>query len=64
MTKESAIISKIDAQYTGHREAEARARQTREWLRKRERERGFVSDAPSVAPEKTKQPVPLLADRR
>jgi hypothetical protein len=51
MTQTSAIILPIDPQYTAHREAEERRRQTREWLAKREHELGFVSDAPSVAPE-------------
>jgi hypothetical protein len=55
MTKTSNLISPIDPQYTAHREAEERRRQTREWLRQRERELGFVSDAPSVAPEKSEQ---------
>ncbi len=53
MTKASALISPIDSQYTGHRDGEQRRRQTREWLRKRERELGFVSDAPAVAPAAT-----------
>jgi hypothetical protein len=48
MTKASALISPIDPQYTGHRDGEQRRRRTREWLRKRERELGFVSDAPAV----------------
>jgi hypothetical protein len=55
MTKASALISPIDPQYTGHRNAKERDRQTREWLRKRERELGVVSDAPAVAPEKDQQ---------
>jgi len=52
MTKVSTLISPIDSQYTGHREAEHRRRQTREWLEKRERDLGFVDDAPSVALDK------------
>jgi len=48
MTKVSTLISPIDSQYTGHREAEQRRRQTREWLEKRERDLGFVGDAPSL----------------
>jgi hypothetical protein len=55
MTQASNLTSPIDPQYTGHRKAEERRRQTREWLRKRERELGLVSDAPSVAPEKEQQ---------
>jgi len=54
-TKASTLISPIDAKYTGHREAEERRRQTREWLDKRERDLGFVSDAPAVAPDKDHQ---------
>jgi hypothetical protein len=54
-TKASTLISPIDAQYTGHREAEERRRETQEWLRKREQELGFVSDAPSTAPEKDRE---------
>jgi hypothetical protein len=55
MTKASTLISPIDPQYTAHREAEVRRRQTREWLKQRERELGFADDAPSVAPEKIEQ---------
>jgi len=54
-TKASTLISPLDAQYTAHRDAEERRRQTREWLRKRERDLDFVSDAPAVAPEKDRQ---------
>jgi hypothetical protein len=53
MMKDSTLISPIDPRYTGHRDAEERHRQTRDWLAKRERELGIVSDAPPVAPEKT-----------
>jgi hypothetical protein len=45
MTQTSAIILPIDPQYTAHREAEERRRQTPEWPAKREHELGFVSDA-------------------
>jgi hypothetical protein len=55
MTQESGLISPIDPRYTGHRDAEERHRQTHEWLKQREREHGFVSDAPSTAPEKSEQ---------
>jgi hypothetical protein len=54
-TKPSTLISPIDAQYTGHRDAEERRRNTREWLRKRERELDFVSDAPAMATEEDHQ---------
>jgi hypothetical protein len=55
MLKDSTLMSPIDARYTGHREAEERHRQTREWLAKRERELGFVTDAPSTAPEQGRE---------
>jgi hypothetical protein len=55
MPKTSTVIAPIDARYTGHREAEERHRQTREWLKQRERELGFVTDAPSTAPEKDRE---------
>jgi hypothetical protein len=50
MFKQSALPNPLDAQYTGHRDAEKRRMETKEWLRQREREMGFVTDAPSVAP--------------
>jgi hypothetical protein len=55
MMKDSTLISPIDPRYSGHRDGEKRRRQTREWLAKRERELGFVSDAPPVALEKAEQ---------
>ncbi len=51
MMKDSSLISPMDPRYTGHREAEERHRQTQEWLKRRERELGFATDAPPVAPE-------------
>jgi len=50
MTQASKLISPLDAEYAEHRDAEERRRETREWLDRRERELGFVKDAPSVAP--------------
>ncbi|MGA7807810.1 hypothetical protein [Bradyrhizobium sp.] len=50
MTQASNLISPVDAAYTEHREAEQRHRETREWLMQRERELGFIKDAPPVAP--------------
>jgi hypothetical protein len=52
---QASLISPIDPQYTAHRDAEKRRRETREWLERRERELGFVSDAPSMVPEKREQ---------
>jgi hypothetical protein len=51
MLKQSTLPNPLDAQYTGHRDAEKRHLETKEWLRQREREMGFVTDAPSVAPD-------------
>jgi hypothetical protein len=52
MLKQSTLPNPLDAQYTAHREEEARRRATKEWLRWRERELGFiVTDAPPVAPD-------------
>ena len=51
MTTETVLKSPLDPHYTGHRDAEQRHQETREWLKQRERELGFVKDAPSVAPE-------------
>jgi hypothetical protein len=53
MARASRLISPLDAEYAERREAEERRRETREWLEKRERELGFVKDAPSVAPGKS-----------
>ena len=50
MTQTLKLISPLDAEYAEHREAEERRRETREWLERRERELGFVQDAPPVAP--------------
>ena len=51
MSQDSALISPLDAHYTGHREEARRRRETRDWLKQRERELGFVEDAPAVAPD-------------
>jgi len=54
----------LDARYTAHREADKRQRQTREWLRQRERKLGLVTDAPPVAPDHHEDlPVPAPSDR-
>jgi hypothetical protein len=53
MTQASKLISRLDAEYAEHRKTAERRRETREWLEQRERELGFVKDAPSVAPQKT-----------
>jgi hypothetical protein len=50
MTHALNQISPLDAQYVEHREATERRRETREWLKKRESELGFVKDAPPVVP--------------
>jgi hypothetical protein len=51
MIEETIVTSPLDTRYTAHRDAERRRRETREWLRQRERELGFLQDTPSVAPE-------------
>ena len=51
MIKETIVTSPLDTRYSAHRDAERRRRETREWLKQRERELGFLKDAPSVAPE-------------
>jgi hypothetical protein len=59
MLKQSNLPNPLDAQYTAHREEEARRRATKEWLLERERE--LVTDAPPVVPdhhEGEKMPAP------
>jgi hypothetical protein len=51
MIKETIVTSPLDTRYTAHWDADRRRRETREWLKQREREMGFLKDAPSVAPE-------------
>jgi hypothetical protein len=51
MIKETIVTSPLDTRYTAHRDVDRRRRETREWLKQRERELGFLRDAPSVAPE-------------
>jgi hypothetical protein len=52
MPQTPTVIHPIDAKFTGHRDEEERRRRTREWLRKREQELGFIKDSPSVSPDK------------
>jgi hypothetical protein len=54
MAQPSTLLNPLDAHYTGHREAEQRRRETREWLSRRERELGFVKDAPPTVPASDK----------
>lgn len=51
MIKETIVTSPLDTRYTAHRDADRRRHETREWLKQRERELGFLKDAPSVASE-------------
>lgn len=51
MAQTRTLPNPLDAHYAGHREAEQRRRETREWLKQRERELGLVKDAPPVAPD-------------
>jgi hypothetical protein len=52
MTQAPHLPNPLDAEYVEHREAEERHRQTLEWLKQRERELGFIKDAPPVAPDR------------
>ena len=52
MTRDTILKSPLDPNYTYHREAENRHRETREWLKQREREVSRVKD-----------PAPDLPDR-
>ena len=61
MIKASSLISSIGPRYSGHRDAEQRRRETREWLARRERELGFVTDAPPVAPDEVEAGTPTLS---
>ena len=54
--QDSSLTSPLDPQYTGHRDAERRHQETIDWLKRRERELGFVKDVPSVAPGSEEQP--------
>ena len=49
---QTSQVSPLEAQFTAHRDADKRRRETQEWLEQRERELGFVDDAPAVVPEK------------
>jgi hypothetical protein len=49
MLRKSGLVLPCDPEYTGHREAEKRRQETREWLLQRERD----SIAPSIVPEQT-----------
>jgi hypothetical protein len=54
MRDTSHLVLPCDPGYTGHRDAEKRRRETRDWLRQRERE---VS-APSIVPESPESDAP------
>ena len=54
MRDTSHLVLPCDPGYTGHRDAEKRRRETRDWLRQRERE---VS-APSIVPESAEPDAP------
>jgi hypothetical protein len=45
----SKIVLPYEPHYIGHRQAEARRKETKEWLRQRERE--LAERAPPLAPE-------------
>ena len=47
----SKIVLPYEPDYVGHREAEKRRQETKEWLRQRERE--LAERSPSIVPERT-----------
>jgi hypothetical protein len=51
MMMQTSLVSPLEAQFTSHRDAEKRRRETHEWLEQRERELGLIQDAPPVAPD-------------
>ena len=59
MLKTSKFILPYEPGYTGHWEAEKRRKETREWLRQRERDIA----APSIVPDTPKTDV-ATSDRR
>jgi hypothetical protein len=50
----SKIVLPYEPDYVGHREAEKRRQETKEWLRERERE--LAERSPSIVPERTPEP--------
>jgi hypothetical protein len=50
----SKIVLPYEPDYVGHREAEKRRRETKEWLRQRERD--LAERSPSIVPERTPEP--------
>jgi hypothetical protein len=53
MLSESRIVLPYEPQYSGHREAEKRRKQTHDWLAQRERELAELHQAPSIVPDRT-----------
>jgi len=47
----SKIVLPYEPDYVGHHEAEKRSRETKEWLRQRERD--LAERSPSIVPERT-----------
>jgi hypothetical protein len=50
----SKIVLPYEPDYVGHREAEKRRQETKEWLRERERE--LAERSPSIVPKRTPAP--------
>jgi hypothetical protein len=50
----SKIVLPYEPDYVGHREAEKRRQETKEWLRRRERE--LAERSPSIVPERAPRP--------
>jgi hypothetical protein len=59
MLKTSKVLLPYEPGYTGHWEAEKRRKETREWLRQREREIA----APSIVPEKPDVDAVIMSKR-
>jgi hypothetical protein len=54
MLEMSKIVLPYEPDYVGHREAEKRRQETKEWLRQRERE--LAGRSPSIVPERLPDP--------
>jgi hypothetical protein len=62
MHRSSSLILPCDPNYTAHRDAERRRRETRDWLRQRERE--LAVKAPSIVPAMQEAYAPTERQRR
>jgi hypothetical protein len=55
MLSESRIVLPYEPQYSGHREAEKRRKQTHDWLARRERELAELHRSPSIVPDRSER---------